>query len=210
MTQKDTKTRLLDVAEALFAKNGYANTSLRAVTGRAEANLASVNYHFGSKEALLTSVLARRLQPLNRLRRQRLEAAMLLARQQNRPPEAREILRAFIEPTMAFRNSGRGAKAFIIIISRALGDPDQTMRASFLSQIMPLMTYFSECLAAALPHLDGRQLFWRFHFMMGSLAHVMHGLDKKDLFPREMLPEEPDALVEMLLNFLTAGMEAAP
>jgi len=210
MRQKDTKTRLLDAAEGLFAQNGYANTSLRAVTGRAEANLASVKYHFGSKEALLTAVLSRRLQPLNCLRRQRLEAAMELAFNESRPPRAREILRAFIEPTLAFRNSGRGARSFIVIISRALADPEPTVRTSFLDQILPIMSYFSECLATALPHLPEEQRFWRFHFMMGSLAHIMHGLDKKELFPKDMVPADPNTLITMLLTFLTAGMEAAP
>jgi AcrR family transcriptional regulator len=71
---KNTKERLIDSAEHLFAQNGYHNTSLRAITTKAEANLAAVNYHFGSKEALITAVLERRLLPLNDLRRQRLAA----------------------------------------------------------------------------------------------------------------------------------------
>ena len=47
---KDTKKRILDAAETLFAEQGYAQTSMRAITARADVNLASVNYHFGSKK----------------------------------------------------------------------------------------------------------------------------------------------------------------
>ena len=58
MSQPDTKERILDAAERLFAREGFHNTSLRAITGEADVNLAAVNYHFGSKEALLDAVIS--------------------------------------------------------------------------------------------------------------------------------------------------------
>ena len=61
----ETKERILDVAERLFADRGFAATSTRDITGEASVNLAAVNYHFGSKEALLESVLERRFRPIN-------------------------------------------------------------------------------------------------------------------------------------------------
>ncbi|NOQ41505.1 MAG: TetR family transcriptional regulator, partial [Desulfuromusa sp.] len=67
MAQYDTKTRILNSAEQLFAREGFHSTSLRTLTSRAEANLASVNYHFGSKDALLQAVIERRLLPLNQI-----------------------------------------------------------------------------------------------------------------------------------------------
>ena len=67
-SNRDTKARILDAAEDLFAAQGFGATSLRAITGQAEVNLASVNYHFGSKEALIDEVIARRVQPINQRR----------------------------------------------------------------------------------------------------------------------------------------------
>jgi len=55
----DTKQRILDEAERLFAENGFAGTSLRRIIGAAEVNLAAVHYHFHSKESLLEAVLMR-------------------------------------------------------------------------------------------------------------------------------------------------------
>jgi len=48
----DTQDRLLNAAEKLFAEHGISETSLRAITTEAQANLAAVNYHFHSKEGL--------------------------------------------------------------------------------------------------------------------------------------------------------------
>src|SRR5690554_3439746 len=63
MAQSDTVTRILDTAEVLFAERGFAETSLRTITSKARVNLAAVNYHFGSKKALIQAVFARYLDP---------------------------------------------------------------------------------------------------------------------------------------------------
>ena len=56
-TQFSTKDRILNAAEGLFAQQGFAGTSLREVTSRADVNIAAVNYHFGSKEKLITQAI---------------------------------------------------------------------------------------------------------------------------------------------------------
>ncbi|MDP2774389.1 MAG: helix-turn-helix domain-containing protein, partial [Nocardioides sp.] len=48
-----TERRLLLAAERLFAQQGIAATSLRSIMAAAEANVAAVHYHFGSKDELL-------------------------------------------------------------------------------------------------------------------------------------------------------------
>ncbi|MEJ2200328.1 MAG: TetR family transcriptional regulator, partial [Desulfuromonadaceae bacterium] len=88
MGQPDTKERILDAAEELFARQGFHATSLRAITGGAQVNLAAVNYHFGSKDGLLEAVFSRRLTPLNQERQRRLEAVREAARAAGTPPQA--------------------------------------------------------------------------------------------------------------------------
>ena len=62
---RDTREKLLDAAERLFAEQGFDSTSLRQITAAAGANLAAVNYHFGSKEDLIVEVLDRKIKPMN-------------------------------------------------------------------------------------------------------------------------------------------------
>ena len=61
----DTRERILDAAERLFMTHGFDGASMRQITGEAAVNLAAVNYHFGSKEALMQEVFRRRLDWLN-------------------------------------------------------------------------------------------------------------------------------------------------
>lgn len=58
--QKDsgnTRQRLLEVAGELFAEHGLEGTSVRAIAEKAGANIAAVNYHYGSKEKLYYEAL---------------------------------------------------------------------------------------------------------------------------------------------------------
>ena len=47
-----TKNHLLDVAEILFAQNGFDAVSVREITAAAKCNMGAVNYHFQSKKSL--------------------------------------------------------------------------------------------------------------------------------------------------------------
>ena len=79
LRSSSTRESILDTAEALFAQQGHDGTSMRQITGAAGVNLASVNYHFGSKESLV-QVLKRRLAVLNSARSpSRGQAAQALA-----------------------------------------------------------------------------------------------------------------------------------
>ena len=55
-----TKNQVFNAAERLFALHGFQNVSVRDITAEAGVNLASVNYHFGSKDALLFEIFRRR------------------------------------------------------------------------------------------------------------------------------------------------------
>src|SRR5205085_9342760 len=92
-----TKAAVLSVAERLFALNGFRNVSVRDITAEAGVNLASVNYHFGSKDALIFEIFRRRTAELNRERARMLHEA---ADRHGGKPPVREILRAFFEPPM--------------------------------------------------------------------------------------------------------------
>jgi len=47
-----TKEKLLAAASAVFVEKGYRDATVAEICSRAGANVAAVNYHFGSKEAL--------------------------------------------------------------------------------------------------------------------------------------------------------------
>jgi len=209
MAPLDTKTRILDSAEQLFARDGYRNTSLRSLTQLAGVNLASVNYHFGSKDALLQAVIERRLLPLNEIRAQKMTEILTQAKKQKSLPDAEELLRAFIEPTLEFRNSSSGACDFVSLIGRSLSEPDETVRNCFLKLVLPTFNLLYEGLREALPQLSPPILLTRLQFVMGTMSHVMsmgtlNSLNSSSFPP----PLEPPALIDQLIKYALAGLEA--
>ncbi|MDG2303126.1 MAG: helix-turn-helix domain containing protein [Candidatus Binatia bacterium] len=66
-TESSTATRILDVAEQLFAERGFAAVSVREIAGRVSLNQASIYNHFSSKQALYEAVLERGFAPIRLL-----------------------------------------------------------------------------------------------------------------------------------------------
>ncbi|MDO9126542.1 MAG: helix-turn-helix domain-containing protein, partial [Parvibaculum sp.] len=66
-----THDLILDTAERLFAERGFFGVSVRDITEAADIRLASVNYHFGTKDELLKAVVERRFREIDADRRAR-------------------------------------------------------------------------------------------------------------------------------------------
>ncbi len=58
-TAADTRTQILDAAEALFARQGYRSATIKALAGAAGVNTALLYYYFGDKQGLYHAVLER-------------------------------------------------------------------------------------------------------------------------------------------------------
>jgi hypothetical protein len=121
------------------------------------------------------------------------------------------VLRAFIEPTLAFSRSGPGPSHFTTLIGRALAESDATIMPLFFKHIQPLFMLLYTTLCESLPALPKNEVYWRFHFALGSLIHTMK-LVKNPIPAPDGLTHEADSeqLTEVLLNFVTAGMETSP
>ncbi|MCK4378539.1 MAG: TetR family transcriptional regulator [Deltaproteobacteria bacterium] len=209
MAEKNTKQCILEAAERLFALHGYHHTSLRKITSEARVNLAAVNYHFGSKKALLKAIFECHLIPLNQIRLEKIKTVRDLAHRQEKPPQAADIIRAFIEPTLKYRDSKSGSNYFITLVGRALTEPDDTVRTLFLHHIEPLGSLLFESLKEALPDLQPETLYWRLQFTIGVISHVMRTTGKLEMVPDHIKPhQDADSLIEQLVPYLTAGLEA--
>lgn len=208
MPSCDTKTRILDGAEQLFAREGFHNTSLRAITALAEVNLASVNYHFGSKEALLKAVIERRLLPLNEIREAKIKEVLTLAQHQNTSPTAEDLLQAFIKPTLEFSNSSPGARDFISLIGRSMSEPDETVREYFIILVFPIFQLLFKRLCEALPQLPPKILLARLQFIMGTMSYAMCSVPHSAINTPELPPLDLNTQIQQLLKYALAGLEA--
>jgi AcrR family transcriptional regulator len=205
----DTKEQILDTAERLFADRGFDATSLRTITCEADVNLAAVHYHFGSKEALIEAVLARRFAALNRERLERLEACEHEAAPG--PPELECVLRAFIEPAFELsRDPDRGGDVFMRLVGHAHSAPGQYLVRLFKERFADFVARFVGAVGRALPGLPAADLHWHLHFMIGAMAHTMAHRERLRDFSNGILdPTDTAEATERLVAFVAAGMRDA-
>ncbi|HCJ50498.1 MAG TPA: DUF1956 domain-containing protein [Gallionella sp.] len=121
---EQTRTRLLEAAREVFAAHGFQGATVREICRRAEANVAAVNYHFGSKDELLAEALN-----FNALK-------ALQAAHPGATPEVR--LRLFIRDFMRLLLDEKSASRQCRIMARELADPTPVLDQIVKQGIAPL------------------------------------------------------------------------
>jgi AcrR family transcriptional regulator len=205
----ETRTRILDAAEELFMQHGFEGTSMRVLTAKAGVNLAAVNYHFGSKDALIEALFRRRLDPMNAERSRTLEALEAEAKGKALAPDA--IIRAFVRPGLSHLEDAKGGgRNFIRLLGRTYSEPNKPIRVLIGQLYAPAMERYKAALERALPQMPREELVWRMHFMFGTLAYTLAATDTVQLIAGCKPEDRYDArlLEDRLTAFLAAGLEA--
>src|SRR3970040_1135726 len=200
-----TRTRILGAAEELFMQHGFEGTSMRLLTSKAGANLAAVNYHFGSKDALIEAVFRRRLDAMNAERIAELERLEQAAGGKPLAPDA--IIRATLRMIEDTRGGGPN---FTRLLGRAYTEPAKPIRQLIGQMYAPAMERFKAAFVRALPELPKDELVWRMHFMLGTLAYTLAATDTVQLIAGAKPEDRYDARVleDRLTAFMSAGLLA--
>ena len=131
--ETDTRSRILDAAENLLVQHGLEATTLRMITAAAQANLAAVNYHFGSKEALIEAVFRRRLTWLNEQRIAALDA--FEAEAKGAPLKPRQIVEAFFGVAIRMAADKNGGQTFMRLLGRTYTEPTDFIRTFLAGEV---------------------------------------------------------------------------
>ncbi|CEO39668.1 TetR/AcrR family transcriptional regulator [Photobacterium kishitanii] len=204
--QGATKNRILDAAELLFAEHGFKETSLRAITTAASANLASVNYHYGDKKGLIRAVLSRYLElfiPAFKME--------LVALHQRDEFDMNDVFLCTKRPLLrlnSFKNNG--TTIFMSLISHGYTDVQGHLRWFITTHYDDVIQLFIGAVRRAYPCLDPETLFWRLHFTLGASVFTMTSstalCDIADSnFSNRVQTED---LINRLVPYLAAGVTA--
>lgn len=199
-----TRERILDVAEVLFAEHGIPGTSLRAITRFAGTNLASVHYHFGSKEALLDAVIERRAEPLNAVRL----AALERAEDEAGETCVESLLSAFFMPFVSqLEEMVSRSDHLPRLLAHIEALPQETVEPLLRKHFGDAGRCFLEALQRALPDLHPDTVAERLRFAAGVMSHVFSGNFDLDIVPGH--PPRARRLEEKVshaIRFLARGM----
>ncbi|MEL7051085.1 MAG: TetR/AcrR family transcriptional regulator [Cyanobacteria bacterium J06588_5] len=201
----ETKEQILEVAECAIAQNGYAGTTLRNIVGQANVNLAAVHYHFGSKEELLTAVLARISEQIVA---GQLAALDELLADSDDALSVDAILRAYLGPplTCAMKNC-QAHPMRAQFIGRCRTEPDP-VRSIADRQFRPSTQRFLDVLHRALPQQTRTHLTWKLVLVVSSLVRVLGEAGKPGALLTAYSSESVDLALMKLVGFLKVGLES--
>ena len=213
MYSEDKKTyeKLMDCAEKIFAEKGYDKASVREITAAANVNLASIHYHFGSKENLLQELLNRKLEWLNQ---QRLIALNTLeSKSKNKPLKPSQILEAFFGTLLDMLDEKNyGGEMFLRLLGRSTLEPNCLISSISNGKNNAVTEKFRDALFKALPNVPKNEIVWRFHFMVGATSYAISGSGLNKLFVTAEVSEDRSVskklLKKRLMSFLLGGLRS--
>ena len=199
----ETKVRILDAAERLIAERGF-EVSLRTITADAGVNLAAVNYHFQSKEALIGALIERRIGPVNRQRIEMLDAVERRHRSGKLPLEA--IIHAFVDPALLMSERDH----VWILFGRLYSSPGDFLQRLFEPHLKPLAARFRAAFSRSLPGLPLNEITWRMHFTIGVMVHTMSWSRLiTEMTDGAVDSSDTQALIARIVQYTAAGFRAA-
>ena len=204
-SRTDTKTRILDAAEKLFAERGFSETSLRLITSKAEVNLASINYHFGSKKELIRAVLARYLDVFMP------SAAIEIKRIHHAPENAslNEIFSALIKPLLELNKVRSGGTIiFLQLLGRGYIESQGHLRWFITTHYGEHLATFVQAVSASAPHIPAAEMFWRLHFTLGTIVFTMASADALNEIAAADYGEHNniEAIIRKVIPYMAAGV----
>lgn len=192
---------------------GFDGASMRQITAEAEVNLAAVNYHFGSKEALIQEVFKRRLDQLNEERLRALDA--LEGAAGGKPVKPAKIVDAFFGTLLRVaKDDASGGATFLKLLGRTLTEPSEFIRAFLSHEYEHVLNRYKSALFKALPGVPKKEILWRFHFMLGATSYALAGTDGLKLVTQWTQEDDRDieldidALNARLMSFLIGGLRS--
>ncbi|WP_158070096.1 TetR/AcrR family transcriptional regulator [Motiliproteus sp. MSK22-1] len=205
---QDTAKKILDASITLFAEHGFQETSLRDITGLAKVNLASVNYHFGSRKALVQAVAEHFLTPLCHDIESRISERMV--DETTIHPE--ELFEMLVKSVLRAAGSRpQGVVLFMRLMGFAYLESQSDLRPFIIKQYGQTFKRFMCLLHASVPNVSEDEFFWRTHLMLGAAilplsSHQALNEIESDAYDSQSSVE---ITLHRLVPFLVAGLSAS-
>jgi len=202
----ETRARILDTAERLFARSGFEGTSIRDIAAGADVPVALVNFHGGAKEDLFATIVARRA---DTLAQQRLEA-LAAAKAKGTALELRDVLGCFIRPYLDLAAAGGPQwTAYARLIAHV--SADERWRPVSERCFDPTAKIFTEELALLVPAAQARQVAGAFVFSISAMLSLATSRWRIEAMAGQPAGKTPalDTWADFLIDFCEGGFRSA-
>lgn len=207
MARNDAQERLMTAAERLFAERGLDGVSLRQINEAARCrNVSAIHYHFGSKEALITALIERRMAGINTRR-----LAMLSELEQSgQVGNLHAVVEAMVWPLVEQLNNTTGGNHYIQLLAQVYGDPRIPIAETFRGRYGQSVRRIEELIHQLLTHLPREVVATRLALATGQMIHALADWERHLRAPRGKARTAHTALFVSILTEAIAAALAAP
>lgn len=197
----------MTAAERLFAERGLDGVSLRQINEAAGCrNVAAIHYHFGSKEALITAIIERRMAGINTRR-----LAMLSELEQSgRVSDLQAVVEAMVWPLAEQLNNGSGGNHYIQLLAQVYGDPRIPIAETFRGRYGQSVRCIEELIRQLLTHVPREVVATRLALATGQMIHALADWERRLRTPSGKARVARTALFVSILTDAIAAAVAAP
>lgn len=194
------REHLLRVATRLYARNGFDRTTSKEICAAANTNVAAVNYHFGSKDALYAAVLVEAHGQLVKL-----EVLEAIARADGTPlSRLRAVLSHFL-----VRPAGSDLLPGLRVLVRELMAPSNQAPTLLRQAVLPKIRVMMSIVAAVLD-LPVEDPAVQRAMMFVIMPCIMLVIAPRELL-RKALPAvetRSDLLLDEMSRYVVAGLDS--
>ena len=170
------KLKLLSSAESLVALRGFDAVSVRDVTQKAKANVAAINYHFGSRKGMMDLLMLLRMSPIHEEQLSNLN--LLEKKRGSKAVPVEELLEAWLKPMFL---GGKEAKKTEDVALRSVARILQVSVAELPEALSlsgaELWKRYLKAFGKTLKDFPAQEIAWRLHLINGSAVQSLIGTE---------------------------------
>lgn len=202
---RTSRVRILSAAISLFQERGSTNFSLRELTKRADTSLASVNYHFGSKENLYIALLEKAEDELSDALTRVFDQAGTV--EGSPETKLRAYLQSFLAPLNGSNPTTQASYLYFSLISKIWAECPEILAANLKSR-PGHFTRHADAIKELLPQISEEELHWRLFFVLtieyGVSTGAMYFLNETEARPTI----DHRIALQRVLDFVVPGLLA--
>jgi AcrR family transcriptional regulator len=164
----NTASEILDATQKLLLERGESKTTLRAITELADANVAAVNYHFGSRDELIRQAYLSALTEVTASQGARIQSL-------DEKADLEELVNIWLGPLLEPKSVSKRERDLWTLLQRG-----SVENAPQLQELMPSMQEMElspliAFLGKKLPHLDRSEIVFRHNAILLGLGGLLRG-----------------------------------
>jgi AcrR family transcriptional regulator len=164
----NTASEILVATQKLLLERGESKTTLRAITELADANVAAVNYHFGSRDELIRQAYLSALTEVTASQGARIQSL-------DEKADLEEFVNVWLGPLLDPKSVSKRERDLWTLLQRG-----SVENAHQLQELMPSMQEMElspliAFLGKKLPHLDRSEIVFRHNAILLGLGGLLRG-----------------------------------